>query len=91
MWGHPSPWLDRSLCEQVDLIDIFAGGNFIFAFPDVDRLRKWVYKREWLEDLNHLGYVLSVYECDEGYHGDTQSIFQWEKAQLKHRLNLLEV
>lgn len=89
--GHPSPWLDRSLCEQVNLTDIFDNYGYIFAFPDLDRLKKWVYKREWLEDLNRLGYVLSVYECDDGYHGDTQSIFNWEKAQLKHRLNLLEV
>lgn len=93
MYGplHPSPWSDKYLSEQANLNTVFETATYIFAFPDVDRLKKWVYKREWLEDLNRLGYVLSVYECEDGYHGDTQSIFNWEKAQLKHRLNLLEV
>lgn len=93
MYGelHPSPWLDQSLKVflKADILDF--GSSYIFAFPDLDRLREWVYKREWREDLNRLGYVLSVYECEDGYHGDTQSIFNWEKAQLKHRINLLEV
>lgn len=89
--NHPAPWFDNMLCSQVELRLALDQNSYIFAFPDVDRLKKWVYKREWLEDLNRLGYVLSVYECDDGYHGDTQSIFNWEKAQLKHRINLLEV
>ena len=85
------PYRDEGFKVDVEGILSLAQGCYIFAFPDVDRLKKWVYKREWIEDLNRLGYVLSVYECDDGYHGDTQSIFNWEKAQLKHRINLLEV
>lgn len=91
---HPMPYNDVGLSVQCDLIKLLGFESkvtYLFAFPDVDRLKKWVYKREWLEDLNRLGYVLSVYECDDGYHGDTQSLLNWEKAQLKHRLNLLEV
>lgn len=89
--GHPMPFSDQRLMVQADLVQALDSNKYIFAFPDMKRLKKWVYKREWLEDLNRLGYVLSVYECEDGYHGDTQSIFAWEKAQLKHRLNLLEV
>ena len=91
--GHPAPWSDDLLTAQLGDVQGFLTGfaEYVFSFPDVDRLKKWVYKREWIEDLNRLGYVLSVYECDDGYHGDTQSIFNWEKAQLKHRINLLEV
>ena len=91
---HPMPYNDAELsmqCNLDKLLEFEPNVVYLFAFPDVDRLKKWVYKREWLEDLNRLGYVLSVYECDDGYHGDTQSIFNWEKAQLKHRINLLEV
>lgn len=96
MYGenHPMPYSDQGLRVQADVDKVLSFESrtiYIFAFPDVDRLKKWVYKREWLEDLNHLGYVLSVYECEDGYHGNFQSIFNWEKAQLKHRMNLLEV
>lgn len=88
---HEDVTLNRS-AKGVDLADFLDYKSaYLFAFPDLDRLKKWVYKREWLEDLNRLGYVLSVYECDDGYHGASQSVFNWEKAQLKHRINLLEV
>ena len=56
--GRPMPYHDQGLMTQVDVgkaLSFEAKGVYIFAFPDVDRLKKWVYKREWLEDLNRLG------------------------------------
>lgn len=96
MYGekHPMPYTDNGLTTQINLDDFLSfttKETYLFAFPDVDRLKKWVYEEEWIFELDRLGYVLSVYECDDGYHGDTQSLFNFEKAQLKHRLNLLEV
>lgn len=91
-WGrHIMPWDDVGFNMDVDKILSLLQGRYIFAFPSIKRLKLWVYEREWLEELHRLGYVLSVYECEDGYHGYTQSIFAWEKAQLKHRINLLEV
>lgn len=91
---HPMPEKDQELAFQCDLGKVLSFENpvvYLFAFPDIASLKSWVYEPDWLKELHRLGYVLSVYECDDGYHGDTQSIFNFEKAQLKHRLNLLEV
>lgn len=88
---HPIPEKDQELAFQCDLDKVLSFDNHLFAFPDIKALKEWVYEPDWLIELDRLGYVLSVYECDDGYHGDSQSIFNFEKAQLKHRLNLLEV
>lgn len=89
---HPQVYNDVKLRDQLTVDgDIVIRPEYLFAFPDINTFKEWVYDSDWLEELHRLGYVLSVYECDDGYHGYSQSIFNWEKAQLKHRLNLLEV
>lgn len=89
IFRHPLPRDDSLLMDNLDenskhFID------FHFGFASVDQLRTWFYNDEWIRKIAKNGNVLSVYEAEEVYLGNTQVCFNRDTAKLIIRHDVLE-
>lgn len=73
---HPNPRMDDKLFEAIahslGCFDILKHHNF--GFESAKQLLRWVYRRDWWEDLSKAGFMVSVFMA-EGWQGNTQVVF----------------
>lgn len=62
--SHPSPWEDIPFGYSMRAYDRPDIVHHRFGFASLEQLRRWIYKDEWLVELHHAGYRLSIYEVD---------------------------
>lgn len=84
---HPAPCHDSLLMENL-------GGNRIrhyhFGFISIAQLRSWFYRDECLRIMNKHRVVMSVYEAEEVYIGNSQLVFNRKSAKLVSQNNLID-
>ena len=53
------------------------------GFANTDQLRSWIYKDEWLVQMERRGFRLAVFDIDNDHVvvGNTQAIFQRDRAK----------
>jgi hypothetical protein len=73
---HPMPYDDPGLTRHIKGWCAFheANPNYLFAFPGVLELKKWIYDPSFYQHLQAEGFCPHWIEA-EGYHGWYQSIF----------------
>lgn len=81
---HPTPLDDPALGFRQSHQD--DGWRFGFASPE--QMRFWFYREEWRRELEEMGYMLSVYECEQAQYSDAQAIFHPNYAKLIERVPL---
>lgn len=94
VWKHPLPQQDSLLVENLSKNNLqfigYGNLNLHFGFSSVEQLRSWFYNDEWVRDMSQSGIVLSIYEAEEAYLGNSQMCFNRSTAILKSQNNLIE-
>jgi hypothetical protein len=65
--------------------------DYFFAFASLEQMRAWVYSDAWVDHLHTEGFVINVYQTDDGVHGHSQAIFRKETATLIETISLEDV
>lgn len=92
---HPMPNDDSLLMENLLMhnLDILSGyGNLgvHFGFSSIEQLRSWFYNDNWIRDISERDIILSIYEAEEVYLGNSQMCFNRSTASLKSQNNLID-
>lgn len=94
---HPTPYKDSLM--QKDFLRVINDGDVFYiphqyrcGFKNIDQLRAWVYKDEWLQDLHAREFFLKIYEVahNKVIFGYTQVMFEFESAELIADCHILE-
>lgn len=78
---HPLPSTDKDLgWREMSWEDQPA---YIFGFKNLDQLKFWIYKQQWIDALTQAGCVISRLTARKAYvnHGRTQAIMVSDKIQ----------
>jgi len=87
---HPMPFEDAELADYYDTAMEIGSSNFRFAFASIEQLKYWIYRTEWRKILHDKGLKIAVIEAD-GFHGDTQAMYEKESRVDIEFLSLVEV
>lgn len=90
---HPCPWNDSKLIDSLEVWtgDIDFQRHHYFGFESPKQLLRWVYRREWWENLDFGGFKVSVFFA-EGVAGNTQAIYDYSTREPNlGRVSLLDI
>lgn len=87
MYRHPMPSSDDALCKSIGT-DMVYWHRYHFGFSSISQLKNWLYTDDVRSKLANAGFVISVYECETEFHGDTQAVFIRDTARKVAALNL---
>jgi hypothetical protein len=91
---HPMPSDDSLLMQSLKMRNLkFQGYGSLeihFGFSSLEQLRSWFYNDDWIRNISNEGIVLSIYEAEDVYFGNSQLCFNRSSAVLKSQNNLVE-
>jgi hypothetical protein len=86
---HPMPIEDSLLMWNLDNSK-YPISKCHFGFISLDQLRAWFYNDKWLTNVSEHGVLLSVYDVEDVYIGNTQVVFVRGDVEPVERYDLVQ-
>lgn len=88
--AHPHPNRDDKLYHHWDNLVLFGDyRNYYFGFSTMEQLRRWMFDKAVNQKLHDAGIVISIYQTEDYYIGDTQMMFRRSTATLIGKADLI--
>ena len=95
-YRHPLPREDSRLIQSLrhkELYTSWDANSMHYGFGSLDQLRRWIYADLAKQELDELGFAVSVYEIPDNRCavGDTQAVFFINEATKVNSLKITEI
>lgn len=95
-YRHPLPNEDSRLMQVLRHKELYTSWDACrmhYGFGSLDQLRRWIYADVAKQELDNLGFAVSVYEIPDSRCavGDTQAVFFINEATKVNSLKMTEI